>query len=283
MTCPYVHDQMLLLRKLCCMSFCRVGGYACPNETAFPVLVCHESCRICGVVHASIQLWSKQSCLRRILLKEKEDYLSRIWLWTYRLAIAWAVTSDCAHTGTSLHGHASKKFPFPPTEQNFLWLKNWNLEDFAETALKNNGGSPPMSGHAAHIHLKEGAVPKAKHSPIPVPFHLKEPVWQSLWEDVKRGITTPVSVGMPTDWCSTMVVTAKEEYDLGRRRTIYRAYDCKLTDTSLHWLWHLVVHIRVRHCMDIMAASASIILRIGTLPMVNILLAIFFQTCTTYK
>ena len=27
-----------------------------------------------------------------------------IWLCTYRHVIAWAVTSDCAHTGTSLHG-----------------------------------------------------------------------------------------------------------------------------------------------------------------------------------
>ena len=61
-----------------------------------------------------------------------------------------------------------------------------------------------MSGPAAHIHLKEGAVHKAKHSLIPMLFHLKEPVRKALWEDVKRGIITPVSISMPTDWCSTL-------------------------------------------------------------------------------
>ena len=60
-------------------------------------------CRICGVVHASTQLWSKESCQRRkILLEEKQDNLSSFWLYTYRHVIVWAMTSDCAHKGTSL-------------------------------------------------------------------------------------------------------------------------------------------------------------------------------------
>ena len=109
----------------------------------------------------------------------------------------------------------SQKLPFSPTEQNIHRLKNWLLKHFAETALKNNGEFPPMS---AHIHLKEGAVSKARHSPIPVPIPLKEPVRQALWENVKKGIVTPVPVSMPIDWCSTMVITAKKN---GKpRRTI---------------------------------------------------------------
>ena len=102
------------------------------------------------------------------------------------------------------------KLPFLPTEQNIHRLKNWLLEHFAEIAFKNNGEYPPISGPATCIHLKEGAVPKARHSPVPVPFHLKEPVRQALWEDVKRGIITLVPFSMPTDWCSTMVITAKK-------------------------------------------------------------------------
>ena len=39
-----------------------------------------------------------------------------------------------------------QKLPFPPTEQNIHWLKNWLLEHFAKMALKNNGEFPPMSG-----------------------------------------------------------------------------------------------------------------------------------------
>ena len=117
--------------------------------------------------------------------------------------------SNCQHT---------PKNSLPPTEKNIHWLKNWFLEHSAKTAFKNNREFPPMSGTIAHIHLKEGAVPKARHSPIPVSFHLKEPVRQALWEDVKRGIITPVPVGMPTDWCSTMVIIAKKN---GKpRRTI---------------------------------------------------------------
>ena len=69
-----------------------------------------------------------------------------------------------------------------------------------------------MSGPAAHIHLKEGEVPKVRHNPIPVPFHFKESVRQALWEDMKRSIITPVPVGMPTVWCSTMVITAKKKW-----------------------------------------------------------------------
>ena len=61
---------------------------------------------------------------------------------------------------------------------------------------------------------------KARHSPIPVPFHLKEPVRQALWEHGKRGIITPVPVGMPTDWFSTMVITAKNNGKPPRRQLL---------------------------------------------------------------
>ena len=33
---------------------------------------------------------------------------------------------------------------------------------------------------------------------------------QTLWEDVKRSIITLVPVGMPTDWCSMIVITTKK-------------------------------------------------------------------------
>ena len=67
-----------------------------------------------------------------------------------------------------------------------------------------------MFSPAAHIYLKEGAVHKARHKTILVPFHLKEPIRQALWKDVEKGIIAPVPVGMPTIWCSTMVITTKK-------------------------------------------------------------------------
>ena len=53
-----------------------------------------------------------------------------------------------------------------------------------------------MSGPPDHIYFKEQAIPKARHNQILMPFHCKEPVRQALWEDVKRGIITPVLVNI---------------------------------------------------------------------------------------
>ena len=79
-----------------------------------------------------------------------------------------------------------------------------------------------MSGKPAHIHLKQEAVPKAKHRHIPVPYHLKEPVRQALMQDIERSLSKQVPIGTPTDWCSTMGITTKKD---GRsRRTIDYQY-----------------------------------------------------------
>ena len=79
-----------------------------------------------------------------------------------------------------------------------------------------------MSGKPAHIHLKQEAVPKAKHRPIAVPYHLKEPMRQALMQDIERGILKQVPIGTPTDWSSTMVIATKK--DGQPRRTIDYQY-----------------------------------------------------------
>ena len=119
-----------------------------------------------------------------------------------------------------------KKLPFPPTEQNIPRLKEWLLQHFANTSFRKNGEFPPMSGPTAHIHLKEGAVPKARHNPIPVP------VRQAVWEDMKRVIIIPVRVSMPTDWCSTMVITAKKN---GKPQ---RTIDYQHSNSQCKWETH---------------------------------------------
>ena len=48
------------------------------------------NCWICKVVHTNTQLRSKQSYQTRRPLEE-EDYLSSIWLCTYRHIIAWTL------------------------------------------------------------------------------------------------------------------------------------------------------------------------------------------------
>lgn len=112
--------------------------------------------------------------------------------------------------------------PFPPTEENVGKLKQWLLDQFSSTAFSNEGKFPSLSGPPAHIHMKEGAVPKARHSPIPVPFHMKKAVKDSIDDDVRRGILIPVPMDTPTQWCSTMVITPKKN---GKpRRTIDYQY-----------------------------------------------------------
>ena len=106
------------------------------------------------------------------------------------------------------------------------------MEHFAKTAFKDNGEFKPISGPAAHIHLKEGAVLKAKHKPIPIIFHFKEPVRKALWEDVKRGIITLVLVGMPTDWCNMMVISAKK---IGKPQ---RTIDYQHLNSQCKWETH---------------------------------------------
>ena len=105
----------------------------------------------------------------------------------------------------------TKNSPFPPTKQKIDRPKYWLLKHFAKTAFKNNRVFPLVSGPAADTHLKEGAVPKARHKPIPVSFHFKEPVRQAFWEDMKKDIITPLPAGMSTDRSSTMVITAKKK------------------------------------------------------------------------
>ena len=113
------------------------------------------------------------------------------------------------------------KLPFPPTAANIPKLKEWLVNAFQETAFNKigqNGEFPALSGSPAHIHLKEGAVPRARHNPIPVPYHMRAAVKAAIDEDVKKGILAPVPIGTPTEWCSTMVVTPKKD---GRpRRTV---------------------------------------------------------------
>ena len=112
--------------------------------------------------------------------------------------------------------------PYPPTVENIPKLKKWLVDSFEKTAfskIDEDGNFPFMlAGPPAHIHLKEGAVPRARHNPIPVPFHMKEAVKKAIDEDVRKGILRPVPLGTTTKWCSTMVVQPKKD---GRpRRTV---------------------------------------------------------------
>ena len=100
--------------------------------------------------------------------------------------------------------------PFPATIENVDRLKQFILDAFDSSAFNTSAPFPVITGPPGHIHLREGAVPYARHVPIPVPFHLRDATKKGLDSDTERGVIKPVPVGTPTDWCSTMVVVPKK-------------------------------------------------------------------------
>ena len=100
-----------------------------------------------------------------------------------------------------------EKLAYPPLEENIPKLEQYLRDKFRDTAFNRTSPFPAMSVPPAHIHLNENAKPYARHTPIPIPFHWKKEVKESLDRDVERGIIAPVPIGTPIEWCSPMVVT----------------------------------------------------------------------------
>ena len=80
---------------------------------------------------------------------------------------------------------------------------------------------------------KKGSTSKAKHDPITVPYHYKKKVKKNLQENVKRGIVTPVPIGTPTNWCSTMVIITKKN-EKPRRTVDYQHLNSQCKRESQH-------------------------------------------------
>ncbi len=108
--------------------------------------------------------------------------------------------------------------PFLPTEENIPKLKEYIINEFGSSAFNTTGEFPVLTGPKAHIHIKNDAIPFARHTPNAVPLHLKEATKRGIDDDVRRKIITPVPVGSPVEWCTTMVVEQKKTGKV--RRTI---------------------------------------------------------------
>ena len=66
------------------------------------------------------------------------------------------------------------RLPFAPSEANVPQLEEHLQQSFATTAFNT-------------IHLLPGAVPYARHTPIPIGKHWENDVKSQLDEDVRRG------------------------------------------------------------------------------------------------
>ena len=75
-----------------------------------------------------------------------------------------------------------------------------------------------MSTKPAHLHLRADAKPFSHHVPIPIPFHWKAEVNESIDRDIANNITEPLPIGEPVEWCSKIIVIRRKD---GRpRRTV---------------------------------------------------------------
>ena len=101
--------------------------------------------------------------------------------------------------------------PYPPTEANIPKLKEYLINKFKPLVFDKTTPFKAMNCPPAHIHLKNDAVPHARHTPIPIPLHWKKEVKEQLEKDVRDGVIEPVPIGEPVIWCSPMIVTAKKD------------------------------------------------------------------------
>ena len=113
-----------------------------------------------------------------------------------------------------------KSLPFPCTPENNGKMRDWLLHRYSTSTFNTcpHQTLPSMTGPPVEIHLKDNAVPVARHKPIPVPIHWQEQVHQDLLHDESLGVVERVPIGEPVEWCHRMVVTRKN--DGKPRRTV---------------------------------------------------------------
>ena len=73
--------------------------------------------------------------------------------------------------------------PFPCTPENNDKMRDWLLDYYGTSSFNTcpHQSLPTMDGPPVEIHLKDNAVPVARHKPIPVPVH-----WQEQGESTDR-------------------------------------------------------------------------------------------------
>ena len=112
------------------------------------------------------------------------------------------------------------KLPFPATEENRHDLEKWILQYYSFSAFNvcPHQKLQVMTGEKLNITFKPDITPHAIHKPIPIPHHWKDKVKAQLDADIALDIIEPVPQGVPTRWCSRMVVVSKK--DGSPRRTV---------------------------------------------------------------
>ena len=121
--------------------------------------------------------------------------------------------NNCVCPRRVLAPDAPTSLPFPATEQNRGKLQKWIIDHYGSSAFNQcecqplplMTGAPPLK-----LFIDPDAKPVAIHKPRPVPIHFQSKVKAGLDRDVALGVLEKIPVGVPTLWCSPMVVTPKK-------------------------------------------------------------------------
>ena len=105
------------------------------------------------------------------------------------------------------------ELPYPPTEENRKKLEVWIKEYYASSAFLacKRQEMPCTDGPPMKIHTDPDAVPVVVHKPVPVPLHYRDQVNAMIEAEVKRGVLKKIGPGVPTTWCTKLVITAKKD------------------------------------------------------------------------
>ena len=117
-----------------------------------------------------------------------------------------------------------EQIPFEATKENRQKLQEWILSTYASSAFNTCDHQPikTLSGKPLEIHFREDVHPVARHSPVPIPVHLKEEVKKLLDRDEQIQVCERVPSGVPSVWLSPMLVTLKKSGKV-RRVVDYQA------------------------------------------------------------
>ena len=121
------------------------------------------------------------------------------------------VCEDCSQFVRTAVPERPKELPFDAIPENNVKMEQWLLNHFASSTFNQcpHQPLPEMAGPPIEIHLKDGATPKACHTPATVPLNLQGEFQECLAKLRSRDVIEPVPHGEPVTWCSRCVPTTK--------------------------------------------------------------------------
>ena len=93
--------------------------------------------------------------------------------------------------------------------------------------------TPPVGPWTTSIihYMKQGVIPTAIHTPIPVPAHWAKKVKADIERDCQLGVLEPVPANDPVTWCHRMVITPKRNGDPRRTVDMATLNKCSIRQT----------------------------------------------------